>query len=219
MRRRLRIVITSGPTREPLDPVRFLSNYSTGYMGAALANEALRRRHLVRVISGPAAEPLPRLAHVIRVEQASQMEQRLRRQASWADVIVMAAAVSDYRVERPASQKRRRQGTVVLRLVATPDIIGGLPRRPGQLIAGFALETSRVLSHARQKLRHKRLDVLLAQRVGSSRPFGRRAVQAWLLDRAGAIVPLGRRSKPALARVLLDKIESLWYGQEAHHSN
>ena len=212
MRRQLRILISSGPTREPLDAVRFISNYSTGYMGSLLASEALRRGHQVRVISGPSTEPLPPVT-VIRVEQARQMEQRLRQHSGWADAIIMAAAISDYRLRRPAALKRPRQGGLALQLVATPDIIGRLPRRPGQLIAGFALETGQALKRATKKLRQKRLDVMLAQDAGSSSPFGRRPVRAWLLDREGQATALGRISKPAVARQLLDKIESLWYGQ------
>ena len=225
--RRLRVLISAGPTREPIDRVRFLSNASTGAMGARLAAEALARGHRVSVVSGPVTETLPRAARVIRVEQAAQMEQALRRLSPWADVVIMAAAVCDFRLAHPLPGKLPRRGRLRLSLEATPDLIRGLPRHRGQVVVGFSLEVSRVAERARQKLREKRLDLLLAQRLAGSRtaaarrrrwssdvsPFGRTSVEAWLVSRDGGVRPLGRRSKPRLARVLLDKIESLWYGQ------
>ena len=221
----LRVLISAGPTREPIDPVRFISNYSTGYMGARLAAEALARGHRVTVVSGPLTESLPRGARVIPVEQATEMERALRREAGRADAIIMAAAVSDFRPFRAASAKVRRRTPFTLQLRATPDVLSRLPRRSHQLVVGFALETGRVVVRAQQKLRAKRLDLLLAQHAnGAGAPFGRRKVRAWLLERVRAhsggrgrrfetVTSLGLRSKPDVARVLLDKIEALWYGQ------
>jgi phosphopantothenoylcysteine decarboxylase/phosphopantothenate--cysteine ligase len=205
--------------------VRFISNYSTGYMGAQVAREALARGHRVTVVSGPTSERPPSGARVIGVERADEMQRALRRQAAHADVIIMAAAVADFRPARPAAQKVPRAGRWRLELEATPDIIGRLPRRRGQVVAGFALETDRVLERAREKLRAKRLDVLLAQRVrrrsaamnGHGEPFGRRPVRAWLLSRDGAVVSLGVVPKRTIAGALLDKLEALWYGQHMMH--
>lgn len=209
------MLISSGPTREPIDAVRFISNQSTGYMGAQLAGEALRRGHRVTVISGPSTEPLPAEAQVIPVETARDMERALHREAGRADAIVMAAAVSDFRPLRASTHKRPRRHRLTLRLAATPDLIARLPRQPHQLIVGFALEAHRVVERAFRKMRAKRLDLMLAQRVnGNGSPFGRKPVRAWLLDRRGRAIALGRRSKTVLARVLLDKIEALWYGQQ-----
>ena len=212
-------MITAGPTREPIDPVRFLSNYSTGHMGVQLATAALARGHRVTVVSGPLVEPMPTKARVIAVETARQMEHALYRHARGADVIIMAAAVSDFRPARARSMKLPRRARYQLQLEATPDIIGRLPRTAGQVVAGFALETESVRARAERKLRTKRLDLLLAQRVhGASAPFGRTTVHAWLLERGGAVTPLGRVSKAKVARVLLDKIEALWYGQRESSS-
>ena len=214
MRRPLRILISAGPTREPIDPVRFLSNYSTGYMGARLSAEALARGHQVTVVSGPISEPLPVNARVIRVERTAEMERALRREARRADVVIMAAAVADFRPARHAAAKLRRRHRLRLELEATPDIVGRLPRRSGQVVVGFALETDRVVARAKEKLRAKRLDVLLAQRLnGGGSPFGQKPVRAWLLARDGPAAPLGQRSKAKIASALLDKIEALWYGQ------
>jgi phosphopantothenoylcysteine synthetase/decarboxylase len=102
---------------------------------------------------------------------------------------------------------------LTLRLEATPDIVRRLPRRPGQAVAGFALETDAVLARAARKLREKRLDLLIAQHAGGRSPFGRRRVRAWLLERGGRVTDLGWAAKPAVARALLDKVEALWYGQ------
>ena len=210
----LRILISSGPTREAIDPVRFISNYSTGYMGAQLAREALARGHQVTVVSGPAQEPLPSGASVVPVESAQQMEQALRRHAPGSDVVIMAAAVSDFRLRRRAGSKLPRRGRLTLALEATPDLIGRLPRRPGQVRVGFAVESKPVLERAARKLRRKRLDLLVAQHLEESgMPFGQRAVRAWLLAPHQRPASLGTRSKSRVARALLDKIEGLWYGQ------
>lgn len=209
-----RVLISAGPTREPIDAVRFLSNYSTGQMGVCLAAEALRRRCRVTIISGPVSVAYPPRAKVVRVERADEMARALRRQAVGADAVIMAAAVADFRPSRLRAGKLPRQGGLVLRLAATKDILGHLPRRPGQVRVGFALESGRVVPRAQAKLRRKQLDLLLAQRVRRAHaPFGAAPVRAWLLQRRGPVMPLGTASKAAVARVLLDKIEALWYGQ------
>ena len=221
----MRLLISVGPTREPIDPVRFISNESTGYMGSRLAAEALARGHRVTVVSGPIAEPLPPRARVVAVRDARGMETAMRRHASRADAVIMAAAVSDFRPVRARASKLRRRARAILRLAATPDILARLPRRRNQLRIGFALEGGRVVPAAARKLRAKRLDLVVAEQLGGTgSPFGRRPVQAWLLarrrrvdgspPRAGQIVQrLGRVPKSEVARVLLDKIEELWYGQ------
>ena len=223
--RALRVLISAGPTREPIDPARFVSNYSTGYMGAQLAAEALGRGHRVTVVSGPLSERLPSGARVIPVEQAREMDQAMRRQAGRADVIIMAAAVADFRPAHVAVSKLTRQGRRLLQLEATLDIVARLPRRAGQLVVGFGVESDAILARAARKLRAKRLDLLVAQYVpsptrvagghanGSGAPFGRHKVHAWLLARGGSVTPLGVSTKPRIARVLLDKVEALWYGQ------
>jgi len=213
-RRPLRVLISAGPTREPVDPVRFLSNYSTGYMGARLAAEAMARGHRVVVVRGPCTEPMPPGVKVIPVERSDEMDQALRQHARWADVIIMAAAVADFRPVRTVAAKLSRQPGQVLHLAPTPDILVGLPRRTGQVIVGFAVESDDVVTRAQQKLRAKNLDLLLAQRTnGHGAPFGRRPVEAWFLTRGEPPVRWGKRSKSQVARALLDKIEALWYGQ------
>ena len=208
-----RILISAGATREPLDPVRFLSNESTGYMGACLAAEAIARGHRVTVVRGSAQEPFPSRARIIPVTSASAMEQALRRRAPETDAVIMAAAVADFRPVRPLARKLARRRRLTLRLEATPDILARLPRAPGRVMAGFALETGAVLPRARRKLKEKRLDLLVVQRAGRRSPFGRHRVRAWLMERSGQVTDLGWAAKAAVARALLDKIEALWYGQ------
>ena len=209
----LRILISSGPTRERVDPVRFISNDSTGVMGAALTNEALRRGHRVTVVSGPATVPLPAKARIINIESAAEMQAALNRLSPKADALIMAAAVSDWRVAKPAQNKLHRTGHLTLHLEPTPDILAGLASVPGQVRVGFALETEGVLARAARKLARKRLDVVLAQDAGSRRPFGDTPLDSWLLENGGVVRKLGRVSKARVAGVLLDKVEALWYGQ------
>jgi phosphopantothenoylcysteine decarboxylase/phosphopantothenate--cysteine ligase len=213
-----RIVISAGPTREPIDPVRFISNYSTGTMGMCLAREALRRNYQVTLVTGPVDAAPPKGAQVVSVEQAGQMQRALRSRMRTADVLIMAAAVCDF---QPAARRRAklpRRGRVTLALKATPDIVGRLPRRKGQLFVGFALESGSPLRRARAKLRRKRLDLLVAQHLpaprragqaglGGATPFGPNPVRAWLLDAQGGTERLGTISKARLAGRLFDAIE------------
>jgi phosphopantothenoylcysteine decarboxylase/phosphopantothenate--cysteine ligase len=209
----LRVLISAGPTREPLDPARFLSNYSTGTMGACLAREALRRGHRVTMVNGPTTAPMPEDARMIAVESARQMQAALRRAMRHSDVLIMAAAVCDFEPVRISVRKLSRRGRISLTLRATPDIVKHLPRRRGQVVVGFALETSTDLARVCAKLRSKRLDLIVGQVAGRGRsPFGARPLNACLVERSGLVRRLGRGSKPRLARAILDKAERLWYG-------
>jgi len=178
-------------------------------MGACLAREALRRGHRVTVVSGPTDTPLPAGASVVRVERARQMQAVLRRHWPRHEVLIMAAAVCDFEPVRVAKRKLARRGTTTLRVRAIPDIVGTLPRRPGQLVVGFALETEPGLARAREKLRTKRLDLIVGQHLNRHRPFGARPVQAFLLPSIGDARPLGVVSKPHLAKALFDELEHL----------
>lgn len=160
------VLITAGPTYEKIDPVRFIGNFSSGKMGYALANEAARRGARVTLVSGP-TDRLPLDGTVRRVEVTSALEMLSEAQKAWetTDIAILAAAVADYRPARELSHKIKRETDCVesLELVQNPDIAAtlGASKRPGQQLVGFALETDQPLEHAADKLRRKRLDMIV----------------------------------------------------------
>lgn len=159
------VLITSGPTREYLDPVRFLTNASSGAMGFALAEAAKNAGAKVTVISGPTDLEPPRGIRVVKVVAALEMRKETLRRVRGADVIIGAAAVSDWRVATVKTQKIKRDDSPLrLTLIPNPDIIkdAAALRRPGQLFIGFALETRRETARARGKLARKGLDLVVA---------------------------------------------------------
>jgi phosphopantothenoylcysteine decarboxylase/phosphopantothenate--cysteine ligase len=159
-----RVVVTAGPTREALDPVRFISNRSSGKMGYRIAEAAWRRGAEVVLISGPVAEPAPDGVWVHRVETTEQMAELVRSELPQADVLIMAAAPADYRPARVETAKRpRSSGPVNLLLESTPDILASTreARKKGAYIVGFALETGNAQARAREKLEKKELDLIV----------------------------------------------------------
>jgi len=205
------VLVTAGPTREFLDPVRFLSNRSSGKMGVEMAREALARGARVILVAGPLAVDPPAKAEVVRVETAAEMEGEVMARYPGADVVVMAAAVADVTVERAAGQKIKKEklpGT--LKLVRTKDILKELgARKKKQVLVGFAAETEDLRVHARKKLRDKRLDLIVANDV--SRPgigFDADDNQVVLLDALGGADVTEKMSKRELSRVIWDRIEA-----------
>ena len=162
-----RVLISAGPTQEPIDPVRYVSNRSSGRMGYALARVAQRRGAEVTLVTGPCELPPPPAVRVVRVTTAAEMAEALRREFRRATVLVMAAAVADYRPSRPAARKiKKRERTATIALARTEDIVTGLARRKGRrLVVGFAAETHDVVEAARGKLRAKQLDLVVANDV------------------------------------------------------
>lgn len=205
-----RILVTAGPTREAIDPVRFLSNRSSGKMGFALAAAAVAAGQRVILVSGPVSLAAPPGARLLQVESAVEMRSVVLREAVRADVIIMAAAVADYQPLAPAAQKiKKGAATMVLRLKKTPDILAELGRRkpPGQFLVGFAAETTDLLRHARQKLISKNVDLLIANRVGrKGTGFEADDNEVVLLDRDGGVQRLPRMTKKRLARRLIARI-------------
>jgi phosphopantothenoylcysteine decarboxylase / phosphopantothenate---cysteine ligase len=160
------VLITAGPTREKIDPVRYLTNRSSGRMGYALAEAALRRGARVLLVSGPTALTPPGAAEVTRVESAEEMHQAVLKLLPDATIVIKTAAVSDYRPKSPASQKIKRSGPVTLELEPTIDILAEIARhKQSQLIIGFAAETQNVLENARKKLASKSLDAIVVNDV------------------------------------------------------
>lgn len=167
-----KVLVTAGPTREPIDPVRFISNPSSGKMGYAVARVAANRGADVTLVSGPTQLPDPPGVSVVRVETAEQMAHAVELAAASMDLFVGAAAVSDYRPATSSPHKiKKGKGEETLVLARTPDILGGLGERwagtkDGPVLVGFAAETQEVIAHAREKLKGKRCDLVVANRVG-----------------------------------------------------
>jgi len=217
--------VTAGPTREALDPARFLSNPSTGRMGYALAAEARARGAEVTLLSGPTHLPPPPGVHLVRVTTADEMFRAALNQAPVVDLVLKAAAVADYRPEararvkikketlRKAALKRRgADRAILLRLQPTPDILEELGRRkkPGQVLVGFAAETGDLESNALRKLRKKNLDLVVANRIGQEgEGFEAETNRALVIDRDGRRSELSIMTKEAMAARILDLAEPL----------
>jgi len=160
------VLITAGPTREKIDPVRYLTNRSSGRMGYALAEAALRRGARVFLVSGPTALTPPGAAEVTPVESTVEMRDAVLKLLPQATIVIKTAAVSDYRPKAAARQKIKRKGPMTLELEATPDILKELSLQKGsQIVIGFAAETENVLENARQKLVSKNLDAIVVNDV------------------------------------------------------
>lgn len=204
-----RILLTSGSTREYLDPVRFLGNAATGRMGWALARAARRLGAKVTVVSGPTHLKPPRGVAVLSVVTAEQMRRKVLALSGRSDVVIAAAAVSDWRFSSPAGQKiKKSERALRLTLIPNPDIIKevGRRRRPGQVIVGFALETRGLLARAREKLLQKGLDLIVANGLPS---MGGRRSRAVILTREGRLRRLPEMSKERLAREIFREVEAL----------
>lgn len=160
------VLITAGPTREKIDPVRYLSNRSSGRMGYALAEAALRRGARVLLVSGPTSLKPPGGAEVARVESAKEMLDAVLQLLPEATIVIKTAAVADYTIANPASQKIKRGGDMSLALEPAPDILAEIGRRKkNQLVIGFAAETENVIENARKKLKSKSLDAIVVNDV------------------------------------------------------
>jgi len=205
----LKVVVTAGPTQEPIDPVRYISNRSSGKMGYALAASAQRRGAEVTLISGPVALERPSRVELVPVVTALDMHEAVMSLAKTVDVLVMAAAVGDYRVAEPSERKIKRTSKgMSIKLLPNPDILAavglsrGKRRRP--FIVGFALETEDLFESASAKLKRKGCDLLVANLAEQS--IGRDASIAYILDAEGIVEQPGELSKEALADRIFDVV-------------
>jgi len=207
-----RILITAGPTQEPLDPVRFLSNRSSGKMGWALAEAARDRGADVVLLAGPTSlAPVPNVEYV-PVVTSEEMRKEVVTRFPGTDVLIMAAAVADFRPSRPARGKvPKGRGVRMLALEPTTDILKDLPpRRAGQVVVGFAAETGELVARARGKLIDKALDLIVANDLTEpGAGFGTDTNRATFLDRTGRCDALPLMSKPELAHRILDAVLTL----------
>ncbi len=201
-------LISAGPTREWIDPVRFLSNPSSGKMGYALARAAVDRGMQVTLVSGPTALKAPAGAEVLYVETAREMQEAMSQRFAKADLIIMAAAVSDHRPETRSKQKQKKeQVRMTLDLVANPDILVelGKQKKNGQTLVGFAAETENLLPNARRKLREKNLDWIVANDVSEKdRGFQSDFNKISLLSKEQNEMDFEYQEKNSLARKIMD---------------
>ena len=212
------VLVTAGPTWEALDPVRGLSNRSSGRMGYAVAEAARDRGARVVLISGATALTPPSGIEVVHVETVEQMRHAVARCFPSATIVVMAAAPSDYRPAAPSASKLKKgPGRLTLELEETPDILRELgAKKGGRLMIGFALETDRPLEHARRKLEEKRLDLVVANGITA---IGGETTEATILTADGRVQPLPAMSKRELAERLLDRVVELICHRRANSAN
>jgi len=203
----LRVLVTAGPTREPIDPVRFISNRSTGKMGYALAAAAARRGAQVILVSGPTALPDPPACEVVRVETCSQMRAEVLRRFPQCDILIAAAAVADFGPAAVSGRKVRKKETPQeLQLRPTPDILAECgQKKRGQFLIGFAAETEDLLERAGEKMASKHLDMIVANDVSRAGiGFGSDLNAGYLLLADGGKIEIPEMEKSAFAQRVLD---------------
>ena len=200
----MKILITAGPTREYIDPVRFITNRSSGKMGYALVQAAVKRGFETILVTGPVALPPPSGARVVRVESAAELAEAVKKFAAGCGAVIMAAAVADYRpVEVSEHKLKKTPGDLLLRLERTEDVLASLGemKKPGQVLVGFAAETDDLLANAKHKLESKNLDWIVANKVSDG--FGADTNKVILLGRGGEVVELPLAQKFEVAEKIL----------------
>lgn len=208
-----RLLVSAGPTQEPIDAVRFISNRSSGKMGYAIAEAAQARGAQVVLVTGPTALPVPRGVEVVSIATAEEMFKVLSTRLAWSTAVIMAAAVADFRPISPASEKMKKQGKAsqTLDLECTTDILASLSaQRTSQLMVGFAAETHDLIANAQGKLAAKGLDLIVANDITTSGGvFGSDQNTATLIDRQGVMTELPLMSKRKLADIILNRAQEL----------
>jgi phosphopantothenoylcysteine decarboxylase/phosphopantothenate--cysteine ligase len=207
-----RILITAGPTREPIDPVRFITNYSSGKMGYAAAIMARRRGAEVTLISGPTPLPVPRGVRFIGVESASEMRDAVMKEMKDSTVIIKAAAVADYRPEVFCGSKiKKKTEHLVLNLARNPDIIAEVGEKKGKrILVGFAVETDQLVEYAKKKMIQKNMDFIVANDITQAGAgFQAETNIVKILDRQGGAEDLPLMDKKRVADRILDRVIAL----------
>jgi phosphopantothenoylcysteine decarboxylase / phosphopantothenate---cysteine ligase len=216
------VLITAGPTQEPLDPVRFISNRSSGKMGYALAEAAAARGARVVLVSGPVNLPAPRGVDVIHVRTAQEMRDKVFEHLATAGIVIKSAAVADFHLNRVHEQKiKKTAARVSLELDPTPDILAELGRNKGdRLLIGFAAETQNLQQEARRKLESKNCDMVVANLVGGAETgFESDQNEVTLVMRTGEVLPLPRASKREIADRIFDEAVKLRLTLHAAHGH
>ncbi|MCF6176947.1 MAG: bifunctional phosphopantothenoylcysteine decarboxylase/phosphopantothenate--cysteine ligase CoaBC [Victivallaceae bacterium] len=209
----MKIVISAGPTRESIDTVRFISNRSSGKMGYALASAAAESGMEVVLISGPVTlPPPPGNIELIKVETAAQMAIAVKTAATNADIVIMSAAVADYRPLNALPGKlKKSSGNLVIEFERTEDILASLGeiKRPGQILCGFAAETDNLISNAKEKLSRKNLDWIIANDIGKpGQGFAGDRNAVTMLSANGQLIELALADKAIIAQQIIAEITS-----------
>lgn len=211
----MKVLVTAGPTQEPVDPVRYITNHSTGKMGYAIARVCMRRGAEVTLVSGPTSVPKPEFVKVVPVMTAKEMFDEVTRMAPKQDIIIKAAAVADYRPKEVSSEKVKKQdGELTLEMERTDDILAylGSHRQPGQFLCGFSMETENLLENSRRKLEKKNLDMVAANSLKvEGAGFGGDTNVITIITKDEA-VSLKKMTKEEAAAKLLDKIMEMRRG-------
>ena len=203
MNKKIRFLIAFGPTREPLDPVRYISNYSTGVMGRHLVNAAKKIGHEVQSIECPA-----------QAETAVELEAVLKKRLGKNDVLIMAAAVCDVRPFKISKTKIKKDSLLSIPLKKNPDILANLSKikKPGQIFIGFGLESKDILKNGFKKMSSKKLELIVIQQVmKNNKPFGEKPIEAYILRKNGEIKKLASIKKKKLAEILIKEAEKLFF--------
>jgi phosphopantothenoylcysteine decarboxylase/phosphopantothenate--cysteine ligase len=205
----MRILITAGPTREPIDPVRYIGNRSSGTMGRFLTESAIRRGHAVTLILGPVTAPMPEEVRRIDVETSREMQAAVLAEFPTHDLLIMAAAVADYRPRTVRQEKTERGGSLTIELEATDDILAaaGKTKRPDQRTVGFSLVSRSNLARSVEKLHRKNLDLIVSNPLET---MNSAAIEAVLLWPDGQTEELPYRTKADFADNLLERSVALF---------
>jgi phosphopantothenoylcysteine decarboxylase / phosphopantothenate---cysteine ligase len=205
----MKILITAGPTFEPIDPVRFIGNRSSGKMGAALAAAGVKAGHSVTVILGPVAVPMPGEVRRVDVRTAAQMLEATLKEFAGCDLLILAAAVADFTPKTVHTEKIAREGTLFIECQATEDIAAaaGRVKQAHQRSIGFSLDVEGNLDRAIEKLRAKKLDLIVFNTLSS---LESQVIQPTLVYPNGRLAALASASKSAFADILLERARELW---------
>lgn len=205
-----RFLISAGPTIEAIDPMRYISNYSSGKMGYAIAKEAVRRGAEVILVSGATQLECPKGVERINVKSAREMYEAMHSKFEWADAVIKTAAVADYRPKDTSEHKIKKDNSeLVLELTPNPDILKSLgERKTHQILVGFAAETQNVIEYARQKIEKKNLDFIVANNIAAKGAgFKEDTNIATIIERDGSITEYDKMYKSELGNVILDKVK------------
>lgn len=205
-----KVLITAGPTIEPLDPVRFISNRSTGTMGYELARECLKKEFEVCLVTGPSHVEPPEGVELVKIETADQMLKELKLRADDYDCLIMSAAVCDFRPEEEKGKKIKKTDSLELKLVKNPDILTELKVKRDLIRVGFALETDHVLDHGAKKRVDKDLDLIVINAISKDNdPFGEGKSSYTLIDRKGEVREFKSQTKKQISQVIVTEVEDM----------